>query len=314
MKTRPKKTAAAKAAPKRTKKTKRTSKKNPKKTPVATPEKSYSKIEEIWADAPHDETRDYWIYDKLGIPLADRTSPEDLDQAFQTFLYKLVHLIQAGRLSEASIITRSGVQFLLGLLENMEASIPQFGEKGVVEGLLKYFANERSKRRAVPDRKSAAQKKYYRRSCEKALLEVIILHRAGWRRHWNSPRVLPVHPFGSPEGANDWSRWSMNFFKAIHEAGLINSNPDTKAANGLDPRGRVNVHRSVFTELHSLSQARLELKLDCRLARLNAEAEQLGGEIKTFLQAATLEHRDYAPKSRLNELMNHLGLPLLEEL
>ncbi len=106
----------------------------------------------------------------------------------------------------------------------------------------------------------------------------------------------------------------MNFFKAIHEAGLINANPDTKAATGLDPRGRMNVHGRIFNELYFLSQAHLELKLDCRLARLNAEAEQLGGAIKTFLQAATLDHRDYAPKSRLNELMNHLGLPLLEEL
>lgn len=300
MKTRPKKTAPAKAAPK---KPKRTSKKNPKKTPVATPEKNYSKIEEIWADAPQDETRDYWIYDKLGIPLADRTSPEDLHQAFQTFLYKLDHLIQAGRLSEASIITRSGVQILVGLLENMEASIPQFGEKGVVEGLLKYFANERSKRQAVPDRKSASEKKYYRRSCEKALLEVIILHRAGWRRHWNSPKDLPAHPFGSPEGASDWRIWSMNFLKAIHEAGLINANPDTKAATGLDPRGRVNVHGRIFNKLYFLSQAHLELKLDFHLARLNGEVERdYKGEFKTYTHKSALIHADCAPATTLEEV------------
>jgi hypothetical protein len=297
------------------KKPKRTSKKTPKKTPVATPKKSYSKIEEIWAAAPDDDTRDNWIYDKLGIPPGNRKGRENclnhIDHSFPLFLQSLEHLILLGYFFDAAIISAAAPKHLIALLDKKEQSIPEFGKKKTVEKLLKYFANEWSKRRAVPDRKAAQQKKDYRLSCEKALMEVIILHRAGWRRHWNSPTDLPSHPFGSTEGAKDWHAWSINFLQAMHKKGLIRANPDSKAAKGKEVRGRLNVHKSVFNKLYSLSQAHLELKLDFRLARLNAEVEQEGGEVKTFLQAATLEHRDYAPKSRLNELMKHLGLPLL---
>lgn len=307
MKTRPKKIAAAKAAPKRTKKTKRTAKKNPKKTPVATPEKNYSKIEEIWADAPQDETEDDWIYEKLGIPLADRKGREnslnEIGSSLQQFFECLDHLFVLGYFSDVAIISEATQKLLIAILDGREQNIPAFGRKKVVERILKYFAKEYRKRQAVPDRKSASEKKYYRRSCEKALLEVIILHRAGWRRHWNSPKDLPAHPFGSPEGASDWRIWSMNFLKAIHEAGLINANPDTKAATGLDPRGRVNVHGRIFNKLYFLSQAHLELKLDFHLARLNGEVERdYKGEFKTYTHKSALIHADCAPATTLEEV------------
>ena len=286
-----------------TRKSKRGSKKAPKKNPVARPEKSYSKIEEIWAAAPNDETRDNWIYDKLGVPLSDRTSPEDLHQSFQAFLSKLIYFVHSGRLFEASVISHSVVQSLLGLLGKMEQDIPEFERRKVVERLLKYFANEWRKRHAVPDRKAANQKTAYSRSCQNHLLEVIILHRAGWRRHWNSPRDLPKHPFGSPEGANDWRSWSMNFLKAIHEEGLINANPDSKAAKGKEVRGRLNVHKSVFTKLYSLTDIALEIKLDFRLDFLNTEVErQYKGEFKTFTHKSTLNHPDCAPATTINEV------------
>jgi hypothetical protein len=297
------------------KKPKRTSKKTPKKNPVATPKQSYSKIEEIWAAAPDDETRDNWIYDKLGISLADRTSPEDLHQTFQAFLYKLVHLIQAGRLSEASQISHASVHMLVGLLEFMEESVAQFKEYNLVKRLLKEFANEWNKRKSVPDRKAASQKAFYNKSCENHLLEVIILHRAGWRRHWNSPTDLPSHPFGSTEGANNWRSWSMNFLKAIHEAGLIKANPDSKAAKGQEVRGRLHVHKQVFKNLNELHPTQRKIILDIRLDFLNAKIEQESkGKFKTFLQKSALEHPDYAPMSSLKELVetiktNHQKIP-----
>jgi hypothetical protein len=304
MKTRPKKTAPAKAAPK---KPKRTSKKNPKKTPVATPEKNYSKIEEIWADAPHDETRDYWIYDKLGIPLADRKGREnslnEISSSLGHFFEGLYHLFVLGYFSDVAIISEATPKLLIALLDGKERNIPDFGRKKVVERIFKYFAKEYRKRQAVPDRKSAAQKKFYSRSCENALIKVLILHRAGWRRHWNSPRDLPKHPFGSLEGANDWLRWSMNFLAAIHKAGLIKANPNTKAAKGQDARGRVHVHKDVFTKLYSLSQAHLESKLDFHLARLNAEVERdYKGEFKTYTHKSALIHSDCAPATTLEEV------------
>jgi len=315
MKARPKKTAPAKLL---RSKTKGPSKKAPKKNPLPTPEKSYSNIKEIWAEAPYDDTRDDWIYDKLGIPLGNRKGRENclnnIDHSFPLFLQSLEHLILLGYLSDAAIISNAAVKHLIVLLEKKEASIPQFGEKRVVEGLLKYFANERSKRQAVPERKAAQQKRYYSQSCENHLMAVIILHRAGWRRHWHSPTDLPSHPFGSTEGAKDWHAWSINFLQAIHKKGLIRANPNSKAVKGEDARGRLKVHKSVFNKLYSLPQTHRELKLDTWLHFRDAEIEQVGGEIKTFLQTATLEHRDYAPKSRLNELMKHLGMPLLEEL
>lgn len=304
MKARPKKTAPAKHL---RSKTKGPSKKAPKKNPLPTPEKSYSNIKEIWADAPDDDTRDDWIYDKLGIPLGNRKGRESclnhIEHSFPLFLQSLEHLILLGYLFDAAIISAAAPKLLIALLDKKEQIIPEFGKKKTVEKLLKYFANEWSKRRAVPDRKAAQQKKDYRLSCEKALVEVIILHRAGWRRHWNSPRDLPKHPFGSPEGANDWRSWSMNFLKAIHEEGLINANPDSKAAKGEEVRGRLNVHKSVFTKLYSLTDNALEIKLDFRLDFLNAEVErQYKGEFKTFTHKSTLNHPDCAPATTINEV------------
>jgi hypothetical protein len=281
---------------------KKVSKKPPRKNKPAKPAKIYSDIQSIWDDAPKDETRDGWIYDRLGVPLSDRTSPEDVHRSFQVFLMKLDHLIHVGRLSEASLISKASVHLLLRILDGMEERIPQFRRYKVVESLLKEMSNEWTKRKAVPTRKEAEQRAFYSRSCENALKEVIIPHRAGWRKYWHGRKDLPDHPFGS---STDWERWSLNFLKTIHEAGLLRANPASKAARGERAGARLNVHKRVFNKFIKLSQAQLEIVLDTRLLFLNTEVElKSKGQFKTFYQQSALNHPECAPQSILKDLAN----------
>jgi hypothetical protein len=211
-------------------------------------------------------------------------------------------LISAGRLHEASIVSKDSVHVLLGILECMEEQIPQFRRYKVVQSLLKEMSNEWTKRKAVPNRKEAEQRAFYSRSCENALKEVIILHRAGWRKYWLGRKDLPDHPFGS---SKDWERWSLNFLKAAHDAGLLRANPASKAAKGERAGARLKVHKRVFKELYSLSQDQLEIALDARLPFLNSAVERkYKGQFKTFYQQSAVNHPECAPQSILKDLVN----------
>ena len=235
-----------------------------------------------------------------------------LYQKFYDAFDETLKLIIEGRISEVSRALNMTCMMGLHLSDIWNTISPQFKESKTTERILKRFSDEYIKRKAVPNREAAKDRKSYKQSCRSALLEVIILYRAGWRQHWHSPTDLPSHPFGSPEGSKDWRSWSMNFLQAIHKKGLIRANPNSKAANGEQARGRRNVQKSIFDELYKLSPNHLEMKLDLRIEFLNAKVESEPGRIKTFLQKATMEHCDFAPTSRVNELVEHLCTPSLE--
>ena len=232
--------------------------------------------------------------------LGERIRLEQVNAAFENALNSLCRFISQGSFEDSAKLIPLLLATAQGRIMALEKMFPNFGQLQVTNRIIAHFAKEAERKRKTKQNNNSvvSDKDKYRLSCETEILKVVIMHRAGWRRHPFRATPLPFNEFGSAAGKNDWQAWMRNYLAELHSSGLLRANPTTKFFKEGKARNRSKVRDDYFNAIYSkASDASFELLID-----LNHRELELHAALKTwpdcysFLTVMATEHPECAPK------------------
>ena len=229
-----------------------------------------------------------------GIKLEQVTS--DFDRAFAS----LCCFVSQGNFCESAILVPLLMATAQGKVEALEAIFPEFGKLQVTNQIIARFVKgaERNRKTKRDNHFNTPNKDKYRESCENEIFKAVILHKAGWKKHWILEIPFPSYEFGSPAGKNDWRAWIRIYLEAHHRQGLLRANQDTKFSKEGKAKDRSKIRAHYFDVIYS----KASLPHFDALINFYHTSLQIEAVLKThpncfsFLTIMAMEHPECAPK------------------
>lgn len=189
---------------------------------------------------------------EIGRALAEMDSwhASGLTRGFRSLFADLAKFSKRSPKAASSVCGEVGRSFL-SWVETLSFFDEEF-EKAAQDFLAECYKLHR-KRLATPDRKTVRERRKFRQTASAAVWEVVILHDAGWHRHWSVNQPFPKVRFGSqnPGDRRQWQQWISVFFAAQMSTQGIFGREGTKSAMGVG-RGRNIVLKEIFDQIYTL--------------------------------------------------------------
>jgi hypothetical protein len=225
---------------------------------------------------------------------------EQVTSAFDEALHSLCRFISQGNFEDSAKLIPLLFAAASGRIQALEAIFPEFGKLQVTDSLIKECVKEadRNRKTKKDNQTFVFDKDKYRESCENEILKAVIMHRAGWKKHWILETPFPCHEFGSEAGKNDWRAWIRIYLAGLHNQGLLRANPKTKFSKEGKAKDRSKNRADYFNSIYSkASSPSFEALINLLQNQL-----QLHAILKTlpdcfsFLTVIATEHPECAPK------------------
>ncbi|MCX5884298.1 MAG: hypothetical protein NT096_00035 [Proteobacteria bacterium] len=232
-------------------------------------------LRQIWQDAPK-ESKFEEINKFFRIPQGEGTSMRQIRMPFESAVANLEGFVLRGNFKQAAKLIPALLEdFLFAKISFWEEIIPEFAELQVMSGIVSRITKEAERKRKTKDRTAVAGKSIYRKSCEDAMLDVVLLHRAGWKKHWIKEAPLPVHKWGSNEGRKDWGVWMRSYLVVLHNKGDLKANSQTKFAKEGKANSRSKDRDKFFKDVYGLGlKDEFDFLLDKREVTLDFKIDQ----------------------------------------
>jgi hypothetical protein len=219
--------------------------------------------------------------------------------AFGKAFESLHDFIRRGNFKTGAKLTLMVLGSVSAEIKAWEAFYPEFGQLNVMDWLLKHFAKEAERKRRTPLRAVVYDKSKYRESCQKEIEKVVILHRAGWRKHWVAGAKMPEKKFGSIDGRKEWEQWMRYHLYVLHNNGDLAANPKSKFSKEGKAKDRSKDRDKFFDELYLKASS----EGFCSCINIYESELNLHAYLKSypegfsFLTMMAMEHSECAPDS-----------------
>jgi hypothetical protein len=232
--------------------------------------------------------------------LGERIKLEQVTSAFENALNFLCRFIRQGNFDDSAKLIPLILATAQGRVLALEKIFPEFGRLQVTNRITAEFVKEADRNRKIKKikRHFISDKDKYRESCESEILTALILQRAGWKRHWLLGTPFPPHEFGSATGKNDWRAWIRVYLTALHNHGLLRSNPETRFSKEGNAKDRSKKRDDYFEAIY----AKAADPFFESFVKLHHDQLQMHAALKTlpncfsFLTVMAEEHPECAPK------------------
>lgn len=186
----------------------------------------------------------------------------EIERKFGSLLNDLQDLPIREHSKECALFYQAMALEIFQMVPFFEEEFPDFQKHGIFDRICTLFKLEWDKKDKSPDRKAAASREEYQAACNDAIMESILLHEYGLRKHWHRRIEMPQERWGSPEGKKGWQVWIRNLLSDMHKSGELFRFRTESAAKNSRPGSRSQVREGFFESMYILSIENLQRALD----------------------------------------------------
>lgn len=177
-----------------------------------------------------------------------------IEQSLESVLLDIEGLSTRGLTKEFAWLCQAVALWIFQMLPIHEDEFEDVARFRMSDKIFTLYKREWDKRAKSPNRKSAAIREGYQAACKQAIIEAVILHEAGIRKHWLRPQTpMPAERWGSDQGKANWHAWIRTFLAGMHKSGELFRLHSNSPAKGDFAGARAKSRDQFFSELYIIS-------------------------------------------------------------